>query len=343
MYLVSRQRRLLLYILGLILIAPLLFSCGSGDSDSDSDADGGLTGVTLRLDWTLSGQQAPFILAKSRGYYEDAGLDVTIDEGSGSTDGAKLVGTGQIDFAVVDASVIGSSRQEGLPIKSVAVLYQHTPVCILWLSDRVDIDGPQSLAGSDIRLGINERSAHAIGIQAMFAAQGIDENNVDIVPIGQGTSTLAAGRLDAMGGLSNVDPPILESQGLDVGTLDVADYGVQMYGLTLAANESTITDDPELVKAFVDATRKGWDDAKADPDAAIAALLDVYPDGDHDLDMSILQATLALADGPDTADAGIGAQTSAGWEATATVLHDTGITDSLIPASDMFSTVAFDQ
>lgn len=312
-------------------------ACGGGDtSATGQDQKSKPTKVVLRLDWKLSGQQTPFIVARDRGYYKEAGLDVQIDEGSGSTDSAKLVGTGRIDFGVVGAPVIAASRAQGLPIKSVAVLYQETPTCIMWVKGKTKISTPADFR-SGIRLGINERSTHAVGIHAMFNAQDISEDDLNIVPVGPDFQPLLTGQVDAMGGLCNVDRPVIEHEGAKVGSMEVADWGVTLYGLTLAASEDTIESRPELVRSFVQATIKGWEEAERDPDAATRVLLESYPQGDFELDKAILLNILDLAKNPD----GMGSQTERGWAATTQVLSDTGITKVHIPAPEMYSNVAF--
>ena len=70
-----------------------------------TEAPAGLTDVSLRVDWFISGQQAPFFVAEELGFYEAAGLNVDIIEGSGSSDGAKLAGTNEVQHAIATAVI----------------------------------------------------------------------------------------------------------------------------------------------------------------------------------------------------------------------------------------------
>jgi NitT/TauT family transport system substrate-binding protein len=336
----EKPPKLLMSLFAVLALAIATAGCG-GDA-ATPDSAGARKKVVLRLDWKLSGQQTPFLLARDKGLYEAAGLDVEIQEGSGSTDSAKLVGTGRIDFGIVDASVIVSSRAEGLPIKSVAVLYQKTPITILFLKDKVQIQQPSDLQ-KGIKLGINQKSAHAIGIDAMIKSQKLDRNRIEIVPIGPDAQPqLLSGQIDAMGGLANVDPPVLQDEGHAVSTLNVADYGINMYGLTIAANEKTINDDPELVKSFVQATAKGWAEAEKDPDAATELLLKSYPQGKTSLDKAIMMATTSLTHSPDSDEHGMGWQTEEKWSSTVQALAGAGAIDTTVNAQDCFSNVGLE-
>jgi ABC-type dipeptide/oligopeptide/nickel transport system ATPase component len=68
--------------------------------------------ATIRLDWKAGAQHAPFYLAKARGFYKDEGLDVDIISGSGSSDTVKQVGSGTVDFGLVDALVLVQAAQQ---------------------------------------------------------------------------------------------------------------------------------------------------------------------------------------------------------------------------------------
>src|SRR6185437_9037831 len=90
-----------------------------------------LTKVTLRLDWKPGGQHVPFYYGKDLGYYAAEGIDLTILAGSGSSDSVKQLGAGAVDIAMVDALVLTQAAEQKVPVKSVAVYYQRTPIALI--------------------------------------------------------------------------------------------------------------------------------------------------------------------------------------------------------------------
>lgn len=357
----SRMRPLVYRFAVLLVVGLVLGACGGSSAQPASTTEAPATtantteapattaapaeliDVSLRVDWFISGQQAPFFVARELGFYEAAGLNVDIIEGSGSSDGAKLAGTDEVDFAVIDASVLLTGRAEGIPIRSVAALYQRSPISIFWLEDNVSISSPADLENG-IRLGINERSAHAVAIEALFIVDDtVSRENVDIVPVGFDVQPLLEGQIDAMGGFSNVEPPILEHEGKNVGQLLMADYGVDLYGLTIITHDDRVANQPELVKAFVKATMQGWQAALDDPEAALEILLANHPEGDVALDGAILAATLALAESEDTAAHGLGWQNPDIWANSVSIMNEIGFLDAnAVTPDEVFSNVAFE-
>ena len=77
----------------------------------------------FRLNWTLYGEHAPFFVARDKGFYRDEGLEVEIQEGSGSTTVSQLVAKASSPVAYVDAAPMmrggGAPRGVGAVIVSV--------------------------------------------------------------------------------------------------------------------------------------------------------------------------------------------------------------------------------
>ena len=112
-----------------LAVAAVLAGCGDDEQSGSSGAAGGgkTEKVTFRLNWVIAGNHAPFYLAKEKGYWEECGLDVSMAAGKGSSDTAQLVATGSQDFGLTDAVSIYAGRAQGLPIKSLGVVYQTNP------------------------------------------------------------------------------------------------------------------------------------------------------------------------------------------------------------------------
>ena len=76
--------------------------------------------VSLKLDWTPHGMHAAIFLAQQKGWFQNAGLDVTIEDGNGSVVTVQLVAAGQFDFGHASLSPVAIARGKGIPVISVA-------------------------------------------------------------------------------------------------------------------------------------------------------------------------------------------------------------------------------
>src|SRR5262245_29156712 len=102
--------------------------------------------VTLGLDWVISGQHAPFFVAKEKGFYAQEGLDVDIMRGYGSADAVKRVAAGNFDIGFGDAGALVLARGEGVRVKMVAVIYSNAPYSLVVRND-ANIKEPRDLEG----------------------------------------------------------------------------------------------------------------------------------------------------------------------------------------------------
>jgi NitT/TauT family transport system substrate-binding protein len=109
------------------------------------------TKVTLRLDWTTLGYHAPFYLGVAKGYYRDAGLEVDVLEGKGSSTVINLVGNDSEDFAFADGTTAARLISQGLPARVVMGIFQRSTLAIFYAPDR-GIKTPKDLKGKRISM-----------------------------------------------------------------------------------------------------------------------------------------------------------------------------------------------
>lgn len=251
-------------MLGLILGA-LLTACTPQATPAAAPTEPPLVQIKLPMGYIPNVQYAPFYVAVERGYFKEAGLEVEFDY-SFETDGAALVGANQLQFALVSGEQILLARSQGLPLVSVAGWYQQYPVSIVSMAAD-NIKTPQDLRGKKIGLpGLF--GANYVGLRALLYTAGIQESDVSLDSIGfTQVEALAAGREDVIVGYAANEPVVLRSKGYDVNEIRVADY-VQLASNCLVTNETTLAENPELVRSFVAVFLHGLRDTITDPDAA---------------------------------------------------------------------------
>jgi len=276
-------KKLVLLMLGLAIS---LSACGKSQVKSDA-----LTHIRLPLGYIPNIQFAPLYIAIEKGYFKDAGIEIEFDY-SFETDGVKLVGAGELPFAVVSGEQVLLARAQGVPVKYVAAWYQQYPISVVAKS-AVDISTPQDLKGRTIGLpGLF--GANYVGLQALLFSAGLSESDVDLEEIGfNQVELVASGKQDIVVGYAANEPIQLKAQGIDVTELRVADY-VQLASNGILASEKVIAEDPQLVNAFVEAFLKGLKFTIENPDEAYA-MSETYIPNFADLDQTVQKEILATS------------------------------------------------
>jgi NitT/TauT family transport system substrate-binding protein len=291
--------------------------------------------VRIRLDWKSGGQHAPFYYGAQLGYFKDAGLDLEIISGSGSSDTVKQVGSGAIEFGLVDALVLAQAAQQRVPVKSIAAYYQRNPIVVISPKDKPVTKPSQLLTG--MKLGSKKGSATYQGLIALLAANNIKPEQISLVDIGFGVAPLLVKQVDALMGFSMNEPIEAESHGLAVTQMPISDYGVDTYGLTLVSNTALMQRNPALVKAFVTATMRSVEATIKNPAAAVAAVTKSADELDAGRETKVLAATVPYWSSKETQADGLGWQTQARWKGTIDTAQKLGLIDASLDPKDVFS------
>lgn len=270
----------------LILIALFVSACQPAPTNT-----GELQTIRLPMGYIPNIQYAPFYVAVERGYFADAGFAIEFDY-SFETDGVALVGAGEVPFAIVSAEQVLLARAQDLPVVYVAAWYQNSPVAVIAKAES-GIEVPQDLVGRRIGLpGLF--GGNYIALRALLAANGIAEEDVTLDSIGfNQVQALAADQEEAVVGFVSNEPVQLEAEGYDVNVIRVADY-VELASNGIMTNEAMLTDNPEQVRAFVEAFLHGLTDTLANPDAAFE-ISSEYVENLAGADESVQKEVLALS------------------------------------------------
>lgn len=323
----SFLRRALLALAASVAVAPAALAQGAAKP---------LTAVSFRLDWKPGGQHAPFYLGKERGFYAAEGIDLTIISGSGSADSVKQLGAGAVDLALVDALVLVQAAEQKVPVRSVAAYYQRTPIVLISPKTK-PITSPQQLT-SGAKIGSKRASSTSQGLTALLAVNKIDPKRVNLVDIGFGVQPLLVGQVDALMGFTMNEAIEAESAGMPVVEMMIANQGVVAYGLTIASGDKFLKAQPELVRAFVRATRKAIEASAAEPNAAVQALAKSASELDAAREAKVLQKTLPFWSAQGKTLASFGSQSPAEWQQTIDTAKRVGLVETAPTVGDVLAT-----
>jgi NitT/TauT family transport system substrate-binding protein len=229
-----------------------------------------VTKVSIRLDWFANGSHAGFYVAKALGYYEKAGLDVDIQEGQGSASTVQLVGSGRATFGYVAPVAQIPAVQQGASVVMVANIIQRDPAGILVRADS-GITKPSDLNGKTC--GISPFGFIHKLVPAFASKAGVNADSIKMVSVSPDALVpgMAQKRFDAMCDMLFEDI-YLRGLGVQTKSFRFADFGVNVLAHGIVVNKSTIQSQPGAVKAFVQASLKGFQYAFDNPNKAVGLI-----------------------------------------------------------------------
>ena len=241
-----------------------------------------LDAVTLQLKWNHAFQFAGYYAAKEKGYYSDAGLDVSIQEAQPGDDPVKKVLNGKAHYGVGNSSLL-LARNSGQPVVVLAAIFQHSPV-VLIARPQGPAQGIHDLAGK--RLMIEPQSDELF---AYLQQEGIPLAGITRVEHSFEPQDLIDGKVDAISAYVTNEPFFLDRAGFTYHTYTPRSVGIDFYGDNLFTTEQEIKNHPARVKSFREATLRGWQYAMEHPEE-IADLIVANYSQQHARDFYLFEA-----------------------------------------------------
>jgi NitT/TauT family transport system substrate-binding protein len=261
--------------------APSAGSGASGTASAAAKTPIAREAVDFPQQFLLGGTNSPFFLAAEKGYYGEAGFDVKVLPGAGSTDTVKRVqsGSAKFGFADVTSLIAARSQDPSIDVVMVAQIAQVNPLIAVYVQGRT-IKEPKDLAGKAYggfaggfdtqmypgyltKLGLDATKARFVSMDAAAKVPSLLSNQIEVFPAS--LNSFPAFQAAA------------KNANLTLGYFKFADVGLDAYSWGILTRKKTITDQPDAVKRFVKASLQGWIDAIKEPDAAVKAAVKLVP------------------------------------------------------------------
>ena len=272
----KKFKKIIALLLALSLVCAFAACSKINSDDASDDTTKELKDVTLCLDWTPNTNHTGFYVALQKGYYKDAGLNVSIVQPpeNGATEACSA---GQAQFAIDAQDTIASAFTSATPMQvtAVAALLQHNTSCVM-SKKGAGIDRPKGLEGktyltwdSPIELAMLENVVKADGGD-WSKVKRIPNTVTDEAQDVKQNPDHAIWVFDGWGGVN------AQVNNVEVDRFFFKDLNptFDYYTPILIANNDLIKNDPKTVKAFLSATKKGYEYAIENPDEAAQILID---------------------------------------------------------------------
>jgi len=243
------------------------------------------TPVSLQLSWLHSVQFAGSYIAQERGFWSDAGLDVSLLSGGPNAPVEPPVISGTALVGISAADYVAAAVEQGAPFKILGVAMQKNPFVIASLPEN-PVNSPADLIGKRIGMAL----ANTPILQALCKLNGIDINEIDIIPTQYSAQPLLAGEVDCLLCWATDLPVAMAMQGVESVTMLLADHGYAVHSQTYLATEDSLANRRADLIALMAGEVRGWTAYREDTDAAAELTVRMYPDAGLDLETQKLQA-----------------------------------------------------
>jgi NitT/TauT family transport system substrate-binding protein len=273
------------------IAALLLAGCGE-KAAAPATAPGAkpLTKIILQTDWYAQPEHGGFYQALVKGYYRDAGLDVTIEQGGPNSMPGQKLAMGSIQFSIGRSDELWVLSARGIPLVMVGALMQHDPQAIIFHKES-GIHGFQDLDGHTIMavpgsawITFTERKYHI---------------KISVTPLDFGLSRFMADKNFVQQCFITNEPYYVRQHGVDPGVLLLSETGFSPYRVWYTSRDF-INKNPEAVRAFTAASIRGWTEYingdRKDADVLIRSLNKQITPEFADYCVAVLKAKLVAGD-----------------------------------------------
>ncbi|WP_075220942.1 ABC transporter substrate-binding protein [Acuticoccus yangtzensis] len=246
------------------------------------------TDVSFVLDWAWQAMHGPFLIALEKGYYEDEGLNVTIDRGFGSGDTISKVAAAAYDIGFAEGTGLFKFNADNPEDKvlEVMVINDQSPTGVISMKE-TGISEPADLVGKTISATQNEATVTVWPVVAKLHGLSPDDVEFLYVEPNLRDAMVLQGQASATFGFSTTTVLNMVLAGVDLDDIaysTFAEWGVKPYSSGILVKESFAAEHPDVVKGFVAATMKGLIDMLEDPTEGLELLKKREPLVDLDVE-----------------------------------------------------------
>ena len=258
--------------LGVALAGLLVLSvagCREESAPTAQDARAAAQKIRFATDWYPQAEHGGYYNALVRGYYADAGLDVTILPGNPRDTAERRVATGDAQLGMSSSDAVLIAHEHGLSLEAVTTTLQHDPQAIM-----VHADSPvKTLADlSHHRVSVATGIPWFRYVVSKYHLQGVQE-----IPLTYTVANFVHDPTYIQQAFVTSEPYFVRQQGVEPRLLPIRESGFDSYRVLMTTRDFAAAN-PALVRRFVEASLRGWSEYLKDPAAANAEILKRNPE-----------------------------------------------------------------
>jgi len=251
-----------LFTVALLLLTSIVYA-HVDEADTHTHTD-----VTIKLHWQHQFQFAGIYAAKEKGFYKQAGLNVHIE--TGYTHPYDEVLSGEVEFGLSGTGIV-VEYLKGRPLVALGATFQNSPYVWLVRNDS-GIYSAEDFIGKTLT-----RQSYADDLASIFLKQHVDTSQIQFVsPKNSDIDDLIERRVDGLTAYASNEPYLMTLRHVPYRTISPKDYGLNFYSDILFTSQHYLDEHPEIVKAFRDATYRGWRYAADNSEELIDLILANY-------------------------------------------------------------------
>jgi NitT/TauT family transport system substrate-binding protein len=266
------------------------------------------TPITFSLDFRALGRHAAWYVALEKGYYKNAGLDVTIIPSQGTAQAIQSVESKAAQFAFSDvAGLVAARANSAATAKMVAVIYQKAPYAIFSLRSAGNVTRPEQLENLEIASGAGSFTQKVI--EAFMKSKGLKAETVKYTNIDPAARVgmLVSKQVPAIETFAMSMPGVVKAAGAQEAQMFLlANHGLTLYSNGILAREDYLKENAAKAKAFIKASLEGWRDAIANPKAAAEIVVKHIRGLDPEVALQEIEIVNALVATPEARAQGLG-------------------------------------
>jgi len=229
--------------------------------------------VTLQLKWKHQFQFAGYYAARAQGYYQEEGLEVSIQEADSNTNPVQDLLNGDYQYAISGISIL-ADYLNGKEVRALAAIFQNSPL-VLISKQSSGIVSPHHMIGKRVMVDTKKGAGDA-ALNALLAQASINSNQFITIPPSFSTTQLINDEVDVMTGYLTNEPFELKNKGIPINIISPLNYGINFYGDILFTSDTEIRNHPLRANRFRRASLKGWQYALDNPEEIIQLIYKHY-------------------------------------------------------------------
>ena len=262
--------------------------------------------VNLVLNWVPTADHAPYFYAKKQGWYDEAGIDLTIETGRGSGAAAQRVGAGFSQIGIADMATVLLAKGQGADAVAIMTVYANSPQGFYWLKSS-GIAEPKDFAGRSI--GNPPADASRVMWPLFAETVGIDPDSVKFVNVSPQAklTSLKSGAIDITSDFYNEHDLKVREFGDDLGFVAWRDIGINPYGNSIIVNGDFLENNKDVVASFASISQRAFAACVENVEPCLEALMSEVSGLDHDNQVDQWNRIKELMTDPTTTTVALGA------------------------------------